>query len=515
MAGRRFDVADMVEVLRLWDVGRSDRQIARSTGMGRNRVARITRAATRAGLARGVGEVSDAEWATRVRRLFGGRVGGRVGDQERRIAELHEEIKSAVQASTVTTVWQRLRDERGLEVGLTTFRRYVHKRIGTVRTEEVTVRRPPTAPGEIGEVDFGRLGMWEDPMTGRMRVVQGFVMVLAFSRRIFVWPVLHCDQLSWVECHRRAFAFFGGVPRQIRLDNLKTGVLKADIYDPQLNRTYRELGEHYGFLIDPCRAAKPKDKPQVERAVPYARDSFWSGREWTSVAAMEQDAPRWAASTADARPHRILEGTVGEVFHSQELPALLPLPAEPFEMSSWARPTVHPDCHVQVGARFFTIPWTYVGRVVDVRVGERTMRAYVDGELVKTHVLERGKRRYTDDADYPPDKIAFLQRTPTWCRHEAGRLGEHVALLVAQLLPERTPLYLLRQAQGVVRLAESYEAERINAACRMALDADALLRTVRTILKRGLDQRPPEETPPAVARGGFLHGPGVLLEGPW
>ena len=260
MAGRRFDVADVVEVLRLWEAGKSDREIARSTGMGRNRVAGITKKAVGAGFARGAERVSDGEWASRVRLLFGGRIGGRIGDQEERIAAFHKEIEGRLATSTVTTVWQRMRDERGLEVGLTTFRRYVRKKLGTVRPEDATVRKPLPPPGEIAEVDFGRMGMWEDPRTGRRRVVQAFVMVLAFSRRVFVWPVFTCDQAAWVECHRQAFKFFGRVPHQIRLDNLKTGVLKADIYDPQFNRTYRELGGHYGILLDPCRAGKPKDK---------------------------------------------------------------------------------------------------------------------------------------------------------------------------------------------------------------------------------------------------------------
>jgi hypothetical protein len=398
---------------------------------------------------------------------------------------------------------------------LTTFRRYVRKRIGMVRPEDATVRKPPAPPGEIAEVDFGRMGMWHDPITGRCRVVQAFVMVLAFSRRIFVWPVLKCDQAAWVECHRRAFEFFGRAPHQIRLDNLKTGVLKADIYDPQFNRTYRELGEHYGTVIDPCRAGKPKDKPQVERPMPYVRDSWWSGKAFWSEQAMQCDAVRWASTTADARPHRILDGTVGGIFTEQELPAMRPLPVEPFEIARGARPTVHPDCHVQVDSRFYSIPWKYIGRVIDMRVGERVARAYADGVLIKTHLLERGRRRYTDDADYPPDKIAFFQRTPVWCRSEAAKLGEHVALLVAQLLPERAPLYMLRQAQGIVRLAETYEPMRINAACHRALDTDPSLRTVRNILKKGLDLLAEEAPPPVAATSGYLHGAGVLLEGRW
>lgn len=107
MAGRRFDVADVVEVLRLWDSGRTDREIARSTGMGRYRVAKITKAAASAGLTRGAVLTTDGEWATQARLMFASRVGGRIGDQERRIEQFHDEIEKRVQHSTVTTAWQR------------------------------------------------------------------------------------------------------------------------------------------------------------------------------------------------------------------------------------------------------------------------------------------------------------------------------------------------------------------------------------------------------------------------
>ena len=147
---------------------------------------------------------------------------------------------------------------------------------------------PP--PGEQAQIDYGRLGMWLDPATGRRRAVWAFVMVLACSRHLFVRPTLVMDQAEWTAAHVEAFAFFGGVPARLVPDNLKTGVDRPDLYDPKINRSYAELAAHYGTLVDPARAAKPKDKPQVERPMPYVRDSFWRGREFTSLAAMRADA---------------------------------------------------------------------------------------------------------------------------------------------------------------------------------------------------------------------------------
>jgi hypothetical protein len=113
--------------------------------------------------------------------------------------------------------------------------------------------------------------MWTEPRTGKRVTVWAFVMVLACSRHMFVRPVLKMDQQAWSDAHVAAFGFFDGVPARIVPDNLATGVTKADLYDPKINRSYAELAEHYRVLIDPARSGKPKDKPRVERPMPYVR----------------------------------------------------------------------------------------------------------------------------------------------------------------------------------------------------------------------------------------------------
>jgi hypothetical protein len=157
-----------------------------------------------------------------------------------------------------------------------------------------------------------------DLRTGKKVKVYAFVMTLCFSRMHFVDVVFGCDQRSWVASHVAAFEFFGGTPRQLRMDNLKTGVLRADIYDPQLNRAYAELGAHYGVLLDPCRQGKPKDKPRVERAVPYVRDSFWRGRGFSGLSDMKGAALGWCTGVAPKRPHRYRLGRTGTLTVSSD-----------------------------------------------------------------------------------------------------------------------------------------------------------------------------------------------------
>ena len=126
--------------------------------------------------------------------------------------------------------------------------------------EKVTVARALVAPGSEAQIDYGRLGMWFDPVSGRRVAVWAFVMVLSCSRHIFVHPVIKMHQSSWCASQVAAFEFFGGVPARLVPDNLKAGVIRPDLYDPKINRAYAELAAHYDTLIDPARAGKPKDK---------------------------------------------------------------------------------------------------------------------------------------------------------------------------------------------------------------------------------------------------------------
>ena len=129
----------------------------------------------------------------------------------------------------------------------------------------------PAEAGEQAQIDYGQLGRWLDPVTGKLRTVWAFVMVLACSRHMFVRPVLKMDQRAWTECHVAAFGFFGGVPARLVPDNLKTGVDKPDLYDPKINRSYAELAAHYRCLVDPARAIKPRDKPRVAYCTSWER----------------------------------------------------------------------------------------------------------------------------------------------------------------------------------------------------------------------------------------------------
>jgi transposase len=237
MARRTFDVVDIIEILVHWHAGRNNSEIAQSLGVDRKTTRKYIAAAQAAGMSPGGPPVSEERWAELAREWFPELADTRVRQVTWPAIEPHhdyigEQLKAGV---TVSTIHQRLRDERGLAVSVASLRRYVAANLPEeTRRSQVKVLRPwPAEPGAEAQIDYGRLGRWLDPAAGKLVTIWAFVMVLACSRHLFVRPVIRLDQAGWSECHVAAFGFFGGVPARLVPDNLKTGVDRPDLYDPR------------------------------------------------------------------------------------------------------------------------------------------------------------------------------------------------------------------------------------------------------------------------------------------
>jgi transposase len=253
-----LDVANVVEVLEHWAAGRPLRAIAVSLGLDRNTVRKYVTPAREAGYGPACGAPPEG-WAAFVARVcptLGTARNNGIAWAE--LAVRHDEIAEALKVNRPSTVWQRLHDDGGLQASLPSFRRYALAMLpdAYTRRPRITVRRDDPPPGEEAQVDYGRLGKWVDPVTGDGMILNAFVMVLSFSRHMFVAAVRRMDAAAWIECHLRAFAFFGSVPRRIILDNLKSGVLKPDLYDPLMNRGVRGVGSSFWVPDRPCQIGK-------------------------------------------------------------------------------------------------------------------------------------------------------------------------------------------------------------------------------------------------------------------
>jgi transposase len=514
MARRTFHVIDITEILIHWYAGRSQHELAASLKLDRKTIRRYVAPAVAAGIVPGGPPRSQAEWAQLVRGWFPHLVDTRLRQVTWPAIDPYRDyiVDQLELGVTQATIHQRLRDERGLEASVASFRRWLRANLPEeVRRRSVTVLGETPPPGQEAQVDYGKLGMWTDPRTGKRVSVWAFVMVLACSRHMFVRPVLKMDQQAWTDAHVAAFAFFQGVPARIVPDNLATGVSKADLYDPKLNRSYAELAEHYQVLIDPARARKPKDKPRVERPMPYVRDSFWRGREFASLEAMQAAAIDWCRDVAGARRCRPLDGAApAATFAAVEAQALQPLPRKPFVVATWSTCKVGPDIHAKVGKTLYSIPWRHIGQQVHARATATVVQFFRDGQLIVTHGRKPAGKQ-TDYGHYPPEKIAFHMKTPTWCRNRAVEIGPACAKVIDTLL-ELGALYRLRSAQGVLGLADKHGGRRLNAACAKALTAgDPAYRTIKGILLAGAETDPPGEPAGDGGAAAHLHGPEALF----
>jgi len=514
MARRTLKVTDVTEILVHWYAGRAKVEIARSLGVDPKTVRKYVAAAERAGLVPGGPPISEAEWRAKVREWFPELVDTRLRQPTWDvIAAYHDRIEALVGVVPVSVIHQRLADELGLAVSVASLRRYVRAHFPEHARREVVLWRPAVEPGGEAQVDYGYMGTWADPTSGRRRRVWAFSMVLPYSRYLFVRPVLVMDQQAWVEAHVAAFEFFGGCPAKLIPDNLKTGVMKPDRYDPKINRAYAELAGHYRVLVDPARAYHPKDKAVIEAHQRYIRSSFFAGRDWPSLQAMVADARRWCVEVAGRRTPRALEGrTPLEVFDTEEAKALRPLPLSPFELATWSRPRVGPDAHAKVGATLYSLPFRLIGVAVDARASA-VVQFFVDGELVKTHPFQ-AKGRRTDWADLPAGKVGFFMRTPAWCASQAKVVGPACEALVAELLAVNV-LFRLRQVQGILRLGERHGDARLEAACRKALAAgDGSYQTVKGILAARSENEPVQPPLPGLAVPAWLRGPDAFGDTP-
>lgn len=393
-------------------------------------------------------------------------------------------------------------EEHGYRGSYSSVQRFVrHLRPPTV----TPVVRVETGPGEEAQVDFGTLGRLVDARTGELRTAYAFVLTLGFSRHQYAEIVFDQKVGTWIGCHLRAFAAFEGAPKRLVPDNLKAAVLVAALHDPVLGEPYRRLAQHHGCLISPTRPRTPQHKGKVESGVHYLKRNFWAGQEFADSVEANERLAEWVTETAGTRRH----GTTGRaplaLFGEREQAALLPLPAYPFTLEEVRRVKVHSDCHAVIDGSFYSAPWTTIGQTLEAHLGERVVELYRGVELITTHLraTEPGTRR-TRPEHYPPEKAAYLERTPDRCRALAERVGPATLEAVQTLLADR-PLDRLRSVQALLRLEESVGPERLEAACRRALHfGDPRYRRIKDILTAALDHEPlPEEVaapPPAPAR---------------
>jgi transposase len=484
MARRQVSMNEVVEIIYQWHQGKSVKGIERSLGVDRKTVRKYVRLAQSIGVYRDRPLPLETELVSQLASLSNSRL-LREKPARELIVPHREWIEERLKVPEITAkqIWRLLKEDKGVGVGYCTMKRYLKAefRFGA---PFVTVRIE-VEPGSQAQVDLGYAGMMVDPATGKLRRAWAFIMTLSFSRHRFVRFIFRSDVRNWIDSHIRAFEFFGGVPTSVVLDNLKAGVIKADLYDPTLNRAYGELERHYGFVADPAKAGKPRHKGKVERGVPVVRKHLLAGRTFRDIEEANQRALRWSREEIGMELHGTTQRKPFEVFQKEEVRCLRALPSESFECPEWKKCTVHPDHHIVFDKSYYSLPTRWIGKEVWVRGTRRLVQIFFDEQLIKTHIrAERMGSWVTDLSDYPPEKLAYLMPTPTYCRQKASEIGPHTEALIREILSEHA-MRNLRKAQALLRLAEKHGQISMEAAAQRALSfGNFRYRSIKTILEK-------------------------------
>ncbi len=355
-----------------------------------------------------------------------------------------------------------------------------------------------------------------DPSNGERVYVELFVAVLGASNLTFATATLTQRIVDFVTSHVRAFEYLGGVTRATVPDQLKSAVIVPGRYEPTINRTYAELGRHYGTAIVPARPRKPRDKAKVEVAVQIAQRWILARLRNETFFSLESLNARIAELLEDmnARPMKRLGGVSRrDLFERFERAALQPLPIEPYVVSEWSRATVDLDYHVCLDDHFYSVPFTLCREEVETRITASTVEVFHRGDRVAAHARSHLKFvKTTVDAHMPANHRAYCNAeldVQEWAA-EAGPMCVAMVKRIFDATPFRESA--VRSATRLRGLAREYGDERVEAACFCAISfGDHSVTAVARILKLGretmaLPGLEPRERPPIVH--GNVRGPG-------
>jgi transposase len=345
-----------------------------------------------------------------------------------------------------------------------------------------------------------------DRHTGNVWQAPLFVATLGASS--FTWAEATRDQQmeAWLRAHVHAFEHFGGIPALAVPDNTKTGVTKAHRYDPDLNPTYYNFALHCGFGIVPARPYRPRDKAKVENAVQVAQRWIVAALRHRKFFALDElnDAIRELLGKLNHRPFRKREGSRATVFQAVDKPALKPLPTEPFDLSEWSRARVNIDYHVTFDSNLYSVPYNLVHELIEIRSTPTTVEILHKGTRVASHLRSRGRAQaVTNEEHRPKSHRAHLEWTPSRMVHWAETIGPNTARLFERIMDDKPhPEMGYRGCLGIIRLAQKYSTQRVEAAAERALLTGACrYKSVESILKNSLDRQPltPSSSPPSSA----------------
>jgi transposase len=334
-----------------------------------------------------------------------------------------------------------------------------------------------------------------EPSTGVITEAQIFVSVLGASNYTWAEALPSQELPYWVAAHVHAFTYYGGAAAVIVPDNLKSAVVKAHRYEPDINPTFADMATHYRCVVIPARPRRPRDKAKVEVGVLIAERWILArlrNRTFFSFAELNA-AIREFVDYLNRKPFKKLPGSRLSLFEEIDRPALRPLPATPYEFALWPKAKVNIDYHLEVDRHYYSVPHKFVGELCDVRLTAGVVEIFLRGRRIASHLRSYKRGGFSTDAEHMPESHRrHLEWTPSRIVSWAQQTGPATGELAEGILNSRPhPEQGYRSCLGIMRLGRRYGSERLEAACKRALTVRAFsYRSVESILKNGLDRHP-------------------------
>jgi transposase len=349
--------------------------------------------------------------------------------------------------------------------------------------------------GEKVFVDYCSGPVVVDPETGEEVATEMFVAVWGASNYTYAEATATQSLPHWTSSHVRALEYFGCAPSLLVPDNLKSGVVKASIYEPELNRSYEELAGHYGCAVVPARPYKPRDKAKVEAGVLVVQRWIMAvlrHRVFFSIAELNA-AIAGLLERLNTRALRKVKKSRRELFETLDRPNAKELPARPYEYAEWKTARVNLNYHVELERHNYSVPFRLLREAVEARLTATMVEVFYKHERVACHARSFVAHGYTTLREHmPPAHQAHLEWTPTRMIEWAGKTGPGTALVVEKIISSRDhPEQGYKSCLGILRhLLGYYGAARVEAAAIRAIEYNTCTYTsMRSILLRGLDRQ--------------------------
>lgn len=462
--------------------GQKIRSIANDGAAGRDKIRQIKQISFKHGwLNSDISLPSDAK----LTEIFARRLAPQQQAKAAPYAQLIERwVEEGIQGSVI---YQHLASQHGYDGSYNNLLRFIRK----IKDKSPALTVPlHFQPAEAAQVDFGAGPLLFDQRTGKKEKTWFFIMTLCWSRHQYVELVTHQDIETWLNCHQNAFEWFGGVIGKVIIDNPKCAITKACYYDPQVQRSYGDLAQSYGFIISACPPREPKKKGRVEAGVKYVKNNFLPLRHMRDLQDANTQLKEWVLSTAGNRLHGSTHQKPLTQFAEIERHQLKELPAHPPEIASWYKVKPYKNCHVRREAIFYSVPHNLYGKELWLKQTATTVSIYHAHELVAMHPRLFTPGDYSTHHDHLPNNAKFyLLRNADWCLKEGEQIGKHTEAVVTTFItdPVRD---LLRSAQGVLSLKKTYGSNRLENACQRAIHFNSVtFKTIKKILVDGLDSQ--------------------------